>query len=123
MVRRYVLGEALPDIEKIIKIAKWLNISPGWLLFGEETILPVNLDKNNLIHIESELLEYILKKSIQLIFLTHDVKELVAFIMDIINDTTHIDADKKAILKIVDMSVNSVTRFKDNSNVKTSSLD
>ena len=36
MARRYVLGEALPDIDIIVKIAKWLNVSPGWLVFGEE---------------------------------------------------------------------------------------
>ncbi|MDQ5884487.1 MAG: hypothetical protein QG556_827, partial [Pseudomonadota bacterium] len=34
--RRYVRGEALPTYEKIINIAKELNVSPGWLLFGDE---------------------------------------------------------------------------------------
>jgi transcriptional regulator with XRE-family HTH domain len=122
MARRYVLGDALPDIEITIKIAKWLDVSPGWLLFGEESNIPNNIDKNNLIHIESDLLQYILLQSAQLFLLTQDTKEVVSFIMDIINDTTHIDADKKAILKIVDISVNSVTRFSGSSNGKESSI-
>jgi len=36
--RRYVRGDALPDYEKITKIAHSLQISPGWLLFGEQSI-------------------------------------------------------------------------------------
>ena len=123
MTRRYVLGEALPDIDITVKIAKWLDVSPGWLLFGDESKIPTNCDKNNLIYIEHDLLEYILLKTAPLFLVTDDLKEVVSFIMDIVNDTTHIAADKKAILKIVDISVNSVTRFKGFLNEKKSSID
>ena len=111
MARRYVLGEALPDIDITYKIAKWLKVSPGWLLFGEETEIPNNLNQQNLIQIEPDLLHYILTKSAFLFSITHDVKELVHFIMDIVNDATHIEADKKEILKVVDISINSAARF------------
>lgn len=33
--RRYIRGEALPDYDKILKIAEALNVAPGELLFGE----------------------------------------------------------------------------------------
>ncbi|EHL30529.1 hypothetical protein LDG_7481 [Legionella drancourtii LLAP12] len=122
MARRYVLGEALPDIDITLKIAKWLDISPGWLLFGDESKIPNNINENNLIHIDHDLLEYILLKSAQLFLVTDDLKELVSFIMDIVDDTTHIEADKKSILKIVDISVNSVTRFNGLSNEKKSAI-
>lgn len=122
MARRYVLGEALPDIDITLKIAKWLDISPGWLLFGDESKIPNNINENNLIHIDHDLLEYILLKSAQLFLVTDDLKELVSFIMDIVDDTTHIEADKKSILKIVDISVNSVTRFNGLSNGKKSAI-
>lgn len=63
MARRYALGLGLPDIDVTYKIAKWLNVSPGWLLFGEETLVPNNITQKNLIQIEPDLLEYILNKS------------------------------------------------------------
>lgn len=111
MARRYVLGEALPDVNVTYKIAKWLKVSPGWLLFGEETKIPNNIDQKNLIQIEPDLLEYILTKSASLFTITKDTNELISFIMDIINDAIHIKADKNEILKIIDISINSATRF------------
>lgn len=122
MARRYVLGAALPDIEVTTMIAKWLEVSPGWLLFGEEGKLPNNINQTKHIYIQSELLEYILHKSAQLFVHTDDPKELVSFIIDIINDVTNIDADKKTIFRIVDLSINSVVRFNGNSNGKESSV-
>jgi transcriptional regulator with XRE-family HTH domain len=111
MARRYVLGEALPDIDITYKIAKWLKVSPGWLLFGEETEIPNNINQKNLVHIEPDLLEYILTKSVPLFNMTKDTDELIHFIMDIINDATHIKVDKNEIIKIIDISINSATRF------------
>ncbi|KTC65683.1 putative transcriptional regulator (plasmid) [Legionella adelaidensis] len=111
MARRYVLGEALPEIDTIYKIAKWLNVPPGWLLFGEEPESPVNLDYSQLIQIDPEILEYILLKSAPLYSLSGNEKELVNFIMDIISDVTHIKADNESILKIINISINSAIRF------------
>ncbi len=111
MARRYVLGDALPDIDVTFKIAKWLSVSPGWLLFGEESSVPNNFNQKNLIQINPDLLEHILLKSAHLFLITKDTKELICFIMDIINDATHIEADNKAILKIIEISINSATRF------------
>ncbi len=111
MARRYVLGEALPEIDVTYKIAKWLKVSPGWLLFGEDTEVPNNINQKNLIQIEPDLFEYILTKSTMLFELTKDTKELVHFIMDSVNDATHIKADKKELMKIIDISVNSAMRF------------
>ena len=111
MARRYVLGEALPEVDITYKIAKWLKVSPGWLLFGEETQVPNNITQTNLIQIEPDLFEYILTKSTMLFEMTKDTKELVHFIMDSVNDATHIKADKEELMKIIDISVNSAMRF------------
>lgn len=123
MARRYALGEALPDVDVTYKIAKWLKVSPGWLLYGEDGDIPNNIGKTNLIQIEPELLEYILSKCATLFDITKNKQELISYIMDIIHDTTHIEADQKEILKVIDMSINSITRFhgiKDDVRVKTS---
>jgi len=111
MARRYTLGEALPSIEVIDAIAKWLQVAPGWLLFGDPEEGLATIDCHHTMRILPELLEYILLKSAPLFYITKDIPELVHFIMDIINDITHIDADEKSILKIVDMSINSAARF------------
>ncbi len=111
MARRYVLGDALPEVDITYKIAKWLKVSPGWLLFGEDSQIPNHISQDNLIQIEPDLFEYILTKSTMLLELTKDPKELVHFIMDSVNDATHIKADKEELMKIIDISVNSAMRF------------
>lgn len=111
MARRYALGEALPDVDATYKIAKWLKVSPGWLLYGEEGEVPNNIGKTNLIQIEPDLLEYILSKCAPLFDITKNRQELISYIMDIIHDATHIEAEHKEILKVIDMSINSITRF------------
>lgn len=111
MARRYVLGEALPDVDVTYKIAKWLKVSPGWLLYGEESDIPNNIGETNLVQIEPELLQYILSKCATLFDIVQKKQELISFIMDIIHDATHIEANSKEILKVVDMSINSITRF------------
>ena len=123
MARRYVLGEALPDVDVTYKIAKWLKVSPGWLLYGEEDDIPNNIGQKNLIQIEPDLLEYILSKCASLFDITKNKQELISYIMDIIHDATHIEAEPKEIIKVIDMSINSITRFhgiNDDVRVKTS---
>lgn len=111
MARKYVMGEALPDVNTIYKIARWLNVSPGWLLFGEESKLPDNISQKNLVIIENDLLKHILAKSINLVKYVKDTNELVNFITDVINDTTQIEANEETILKLIDISINSAMRF------------
>ena len=62
MARKYALGLALPDYNIIPRIAKWLNSSPSWLLFGEKEFLAPELKPTSVIEIEIELLKYILNK-------------------------------------------------------------
>lgn len=113
MARKYVLGGALPDVDVILKIAKWLKVSPGWLLFGEDSKIPNNIHRKYLVHIEPDLLEYILLNSLPLLSITRDKHELVCFIMDMIQDATHIEAEKTDILKLIDISIHSAMRFND----------
>lgn len=112
MARRYVLGDALPDIEIIYKIAQWLNVNPGWLLFGEgvSQIYPANA---NLIQIDPDLLKYILVKSAFLFELLKNKEEVVGFVLDIISDINHLEAGTDMIKKVIDMSISSTLRFKE----------
>lgn len=111
MARRYVLGEALPEIDVTYKIAKWLNVSPGWLLFGEEIQVPDNIEKKQITCIETDILHYIITKSLSLSTLAKEPEELALFILAIIQDVIHVRAEKKEVFKIIDISINSAMHF------------
>ena len=56
--RKWLVGEAFPTQERLHVLARWLNVSPQWLRFGEgETEFANALnDSNNLPHAEVILL-------------------------------------------------------------------
>lgn len=111
MVRRYVLGEALPDIDITVRIAQWLDVTPGWLLFGDNRPVLNFIPYTDHIHIEADVLEYILLKTAPLYNLNQEKQDLVSFVMEIIQEVTQLAADKKAMLKLIDVSVSSALRF------------
>lgn len=113
MARKYVLGMALPDYHIIPKIAKWLNVSPSWLLFGENEFVVPEIKSASLIEIETELLRYILNKCTVLFPITNDSEKIMNFIVGVIYDASHINADSKTILKIIDMMLSSVIQLND----------
>ncbi len=118
MARRYVIGDALPDIEILVKMAIWLEVSPSWLLFGEEGSVNKLESSDKVINIEEKLLEYILIRVAPLFSTKANPKELIAYIIDIINDTNKITVDKPTLYKIVDIAIQSAIRFKVNLNSK-----
>lgn len=111
MARKYALGLALPDYHVIPKIAKWLNVSPGWLLFGEKEAVAPEHNSSTLIEIESELLKYILLKCIVLFSTTNDANKIINYIVGVIYDASHINADNKTLLKIIDMMLSSAIQL------------
>lgn len=105
MTRRYTLGEALPNYDIVLKMADWLEVSPGWLLFGDEPT-----DKKQ-INIDSELLRYILTNSAALFTSTSNPDETVNFILDLISDTMNLHEDRESIYKIIDLATGTARRF------------
>jgi transcriptional regulator with XRE-family HTH domain len=111
MARKYVLGMALPDYHIIPKIAKWLNVSPSWLLFGEKDMVVPEIKSSSLVEIDTELLRYILNKCTVLFPPVNDAEKIINFIVGVIYDASHINADSKMILKIVDMMLSSAIQL------------
>lgn len=112
MARKYALGMALPEYHVVLKIAKWLNVSPSWLLFGEKEPSAPNYHKSSTtIEIEAELLKYILQKCIILFPPTNDAEKIINYIFGMIYDASHIDTDNKTILKIIDMMLSSAVQL------------
>lgn len=114
MARKYALGEALPEIHVIIKIAEWLDISPNELLLDENTKHCQKTKTDTAISIEPELLKYILNKSSLLLSSSKDTKSVINFIFDTIYDASHLEVEPKTIYKIVDMMVSSAIRLNSN---------
>jgi len=110
MSRKYALGQALPELYIIIKIATWLNTSPSWLLFGEnDTQLSSCQKTGTIIEIEPELLRYILNKSTLLFLIRGNKENIINFISDAIYDPSHLKTDTQTIYKIIDMMFSSAT--------------
>lgn len=108
--RRYIRGDALPDYEKIMKIAKHLEISPGWLLFGESDHQKKN---THAIPVDEELLHYILSKTHHLyreeLNTTDDYAD---FVLELIRDVREINTSKENLQKIVILAINSISNYK-----------
>lgn len=106
--RRYVRGDALPDYEKILLLSEHLDISPGWLLFGEEK----HLGAQNPLATNDDLLHYILKKSHYLykeeIGSTDDYAD---FVLELVRDVRDIDTSKENLEKIIDLAVSSISSY------------
>src|SRR3990167_1136790 len=111
MARKYILGMALPDYHIIPKIAKWLNVSPSWLLFGEKELIMPELKSSSLIEIDTELLRYILRNCIILFPSMAESEKITNYIVGVIYDASHINADTKTILKIIDMMLSSAIQL------------
>lgn len=110
MARKYVLGQALPDSSVIMSMSNWLGVSPGWLLFGNAARSMGQGDRE-LVAIDYDLLETILSLSSTLFTNNSDPKEIVQFIIDVVYDASHLNADRDTIIKMVEMAVSSASRF------------
>lgn len=107
--RRYVRGDALPDYEKIKQLSNYLQVNPGWLLFGEEgQVVPMKTE------IDEDLLHYILKQSHHLYPLTQNGNEDYAdFVLGLIKEVRLIDTSKDNLLKIIDLAISSISSYKE----------
>lgn len=109
--RRYIRGDALPDYDKVINIAEHLQISPGWLLFGERDQI-ARARQQNLI--DQQLLYYILKKSHHLYREeTGNTDDYADFVMELVRDVREIDTSSENIRKIIDLAISSISSYEE----------
>lgn len=109
--RRFIRGDALPDYEKIIKLTNHLNVSPGWLLFGEKEPTTITQPAT---FIEDDLLRYILNKSHHLYREeTENADEYADFVIELVRDVREIITSKENSLKIIDLAISSISSYKE----------
>jgi hypothetical protein len=100
--RRYLRGEAIPEPDKLTRIASKIGVTPGWLLFGEEHS---TLHKN--LVISPQNLKEILLQSFKL---NHKLSPeiLTEVILQLAQDVAIIEGSDDEIKKIIDMSFKAV---------------
>ncbi len=107
--RKYLRGQALPEPLKLIDIANKLNVSPGWLLFGEETSPSCN--RGNLLQISKPLLHYILMDARSLYTASFTKEEIADFLVDLVCDLSQIHASDEQSKRIIDLALSSTRHF------------
>ena len=109
--RKYLRGQALPSSSKLEEIAKILNVSPGWLLFGDchSQHSPA---EDNKITINKELLHYIFSHMSSLYQSEGPSNQYSDFFLELTQDVSQINADPEQSKKIVDLSLSSARQFK-----------
>ena len=121
MARKYAMGDVLPEPHIILKIAKWLDTPPSWLLFGDNPATSANPKSlDDIVEIDQKLLRYILDKCSVFLEFSNNKDDALDFILETIYDASHLNADNETIYKIVDMMVSSANlvhkNYKDSSN-------
>lgn len=107
--RKYLRGEAIPEPVKLVEIASKLNVSPGWLLFGDAHN-DQGLSQNK-ITISKNLLHYIFTKATCLYNAKPIGTEVPDFLLELINDVSQINANEEQSKKIIDLALSSVKHF------------
>lgn len=107
--RKYLRGEAIPEPVKLMEIAEKLQVSPGWLLFGDaHNDQGLSQDKVN---INKNLLHYIFTRASCLYNGDLEKQEIPNFLMELINDISLINANEEQSKKIIDLALSSVKHF------------
>ena len=108
--RRYLRGEAIPEPTKLAEIAEEINVSPGWLLFGD---CHAKKDfEENKITISKDLLHYIFSHVDGLYRNQNTQKDILPqFLLELVNNISQINADNEQSKKIVDLALFSIKKL------------
>lgn len=107
--RKYLRGQAIPEPVKLAEIASKLNVSPGWLLFGDPECVSA-LDHK--ITISKNLLHYIFTHASELYNAEHSADERADFLLDLTRDVSQINTNEEQSKKIIDLALASVKHFR-----------
>lgn len=110
--RKYLRGQAIPSSNKLEEIATTLQVSPGWLLFGDCHSHHIPAETNK-ITINRELLHYIFSHMSALYQPDRPHHQLPDFFLELTQDISQINADPEQSKKIVDLALSSAKQFKE----------
>ena len=107
--RKYLRGQAIPEAAKLAEISAQLQVSPGWLLFGdsyEDHTIP-----SRTVTISKELLCYIFQHTKELYSNEPNSDDVAQFLLDLVNDISQINATEEQSKKIIDLALSSARHF------------
>lgn len=109
--RKYVQGNAMPGYSKLIKLAKSLNVSPGWLTFGDE--ISHSREQEPLISIKEESLHYILKEASHLREHLNKI-DYADYLITLIKSVVSLDCSVDLTSKVINLIVTLISNSKVN---------
>lgn len=101
--RKYLRGEAIPELNKLVEIASKLDVSPGWLLFGDSH--SNHQSEQHKITISKNLLHYIFTHANTLYQSGQSKENLPFFLLELTKDVSQIDVTDEQSRKIVDLAL------------------
>lgn len=107
--RKYLRGETIPEPLKLLDIAAKLNVSAGWLLFGDQG------ERNPLTHtitISKNLLHYIFTHASELYKHNRAAEDCSDFLLELVNDVSQINANEEQSKKIINLALASAKHFR-----------
>lgn len=107
--RKYLRAEAIPEPLKLAEIAAKLNVSAGWLLFGDTDNAP-GMSQNKIL-ISKNLLHYIFTQTASLYNGSLMEQGVPDFLMELVNDVSLINTNEEQSKKIIDLALASVKYF------------
>ncbi len=108
--RKYIRGDALPDISKTIAIAAHLNVSPAWLLFGETNVC--KQPASQYIAIQPALLYHIFKTLLKEICTFQEIDDMADLLLSLTGDIATIHAPNADLKKIIELTLSSAFTYK-----------
>lgn len=109
--RKYLSGHVIPEPAKLAELAVKLDVSPGWLLFGDSHSKGDDVD--NKITISKDLLHYIFAHANQLYTSQPSDEEIPDFLLELTHDVCQIETSEAQSKKIIDLALSSARHFKD----------
>jgi transcriptional regulator with XRE-family HTH domain len=107
--RKYLLGQVIPEPAKLTEIASKLNVSPGWLLFGDSH--SQDQCTENKITVSRNLLHYIFAHANSLYHHEQTEHEVPNFLTELVDAVSRIQTDEDQSKKIIDIALGSIKHF------------
>jgi transcriptional regulator with XRE-family HTH domain len=107
--RKYLRGEAIPELMMVIEIATKLNVSPGWLLFGDAHNHKGGSKER--ITISRNVLHHLFTRAATLYNGGIKEQEVPDFLLELIQDLNLINANETQSKKIIDLAMSSAKHF------------
>jgi transcriptional regulator with XRE-family HTH domain len=103
--RKYLRGETIPEPQKLTEIAQILNVSPGWLLFGDSHSRQDH--ENNKITISKNILHHLFSHISQLCSQNNSSEVLPNFWLELTEDLQEFENNEETSKKMIDIALSS----------------